>query len=287
MPAVAAPDLELVRAPMALDLQESEILSDAADTSVERDVVMKDDAKAKEDRRNAAAERILLSSGGTRRVCTRALLDHYATMDNNIRMIKISNEHGQPLRLIAYTHPRKDNSTAGIKTLQNRAKDMSVKRSLMSSLTGATDDIKNKNNIKLIQTEMKQSRAQFTEAAKNTSLFVLHKLSAEDTLAFKSALNLTRNELRSAFTFLNAYNMNIFSSDHKVDTEKKKYIHETEVYTKTYEIVDDEVTKHITLSGVRFKNIANVLNDYLNMLIDDGNKHRHGIMGVAEKLNWQ
>jgi hypothetical protein len=157
MPAVAAPDLELVREPMALDLQESEILSDAADTSVERDVVMKDDAKAKEDRRNAAAERILLSSGGTRRVCTRALLDHYATMDNNIRMIKISNEHGQPLRLIAYTHPRKDNSTAGIKTLQNRAKDMSVKRSLMSSLTGATDDIKNKNNIKLIQTEMKQS----------------------------------------------------------------------------------------------------------------------------------
>ena len=75
--------------------------------------------------------------------------------------------------------------------------------------------------------------------------------------------------------FLIQRNVNIFASERKVRKEIKEIIHETETWNKTYEIKDKEETKNITITGVRFKNISNVLTDHIKPLMEQRNLLHH------------
>ena len=197
------------RAPMDLDLEQPvtpppprpDATDSNSDSGYDSNQIM---PSHKRKRRVERAEAASTYSGGSQRAILRKLLEAYTHTVKGVKVITVPNERGQPLRLIASIQPRKGNDEVCKRTIEERTRSIKRYRSLSSSFADADDDIKNKNDIKSMQIELKQSSTQFREAIKNIGLLVPAKLSAEDTLAFKSILNLSHNGMRSAFTFLNS-----------------------------------------------------------------------------------
>ena len=110
---------------------------------------------------------------------------------------------------------------------------MKAVRSLSSNLQTAADDVKNKNETKLIETEFKQSPIQFQQAINNIGFSsVAHKLSANDTLGLKTMLNANTETMRKMHSFLLSFNLDILASVKSVRKEVQRIIHETETGKK-------------------------------------------------------
>ena len=278
-------DLDLP-ASMGLGLPTSVAASDVTDADVAMDVAMNtDETLTPQHKRQRRSARVVVVQGwsdGTRKKCARALVDEYTHEEDGVNITVLPNEHGQPLNLMAIVQPRKGNDDVCNRTKQMRAANIKTYRSLSVSMTNADEDIKNKNEIASIQNEMKQSPEQFQQAINNCGLFVEHKLaslSANETLALKTVANLTFRTVRKMHSFFRERGIKVFASEQAVRSEIKQIVHKTE----TGSGVNNSVTKKKDkkkrqIRFIRYENIAEVLNEHIKPLIEQGNPYRHDIL---------
>jgi hypothetical protein len=229
----------------------------------------------KQKRRREDCESVLLKSGGTQRALLRTLLEPCTETVDGRDVLAIPNDRGPRRRYVHQPRARVGNDKACKRTIMHRINALSSHRVSLSHVSSVDEDANNKSEIQLIASEITQTPSKFEQAVINTDLLTPPSLSAHETTQLISIAGLTG----SAFKKISSYvtqkcKRNVFASAKAVQKTISSIVHETE---SGYGTTPDSAN----IPYIRYKNIAQVLDDHVLPLIEAKNPHQHN--GVLAK----